>query len=68
LSQILTSVLFISRVRYQGSAAYNLCTVARGSAEAYYEFGIHCWDIAAGMLILTEAGGVITNYKGEMVK
>ncbi|KAK3737296.1 hypothetical protein QZH41_008203 [Actinostola sp. cb2023] len=51
-------------VRLQGSAAYNLCTVARGAAEAYYEFGIHCWDIAAGILILVEAGGVVTNPKG----
>ena len=52
-------------MRLQGSAAYNLCTVARGAAEAYYEFGIHCWDIAAGLLILTEAGGVVTNPSGK---
>ncbi|KXJ10826.1 inositol monophosphatase 1 [Exaiptasia diaphana] len=51
-------------VRFQGSAAYNLCTVARGAAEAYYEFGVHCWDIAAGILILTEAGGVVTSPSG----
>ncbi|XP_031560517.1 inositol monophosphatase 1-like isoform X2 [Actinia tenebrosa] len=51
-------------IRLQGSAACNICTVANGVADAYYEFGIHCWDIAAGILILTEAGGVATNLEG----
>jgi myo-inositol-1(or 4)-monophosphatase len=47
-----------------GSAAINLCMVASGSADVYYECGIHCWDIAAGVLILEEAGGVVLNPKG----
>ena len=38
--------------------------VASGSADVYYECGIHCWDIAAGVLILEEAGGVVLNPKG----
>lgn len=41
-----------------GSAALNMCTVATGEADAYYEYGIHCWDIAAGDIIVREAGGV----------
>ena len=41
-----------------GSAALNMCMVAQGGADAYYEFGVHCWDIAAGDVILREAGGV----------
>ncbi|XP_031560514.1 inositol monophosphatase 1-like isoform X1 [Actinia tenebrosa] len=54
----------VHSIRLQGSAACNICTVANGVADAYYEFGIHCWDIAAGILILTEAGGVATNLEG----
>lgn len=41
-----------------GSAALNMCQVASGQADAYYEYGIHCWDIAAGDIIVREAGGV----------
>lgn len=46
-------------IRAQGSAAINMCTVASGQADAYWEFGIHAWDIAAGDLIVREAGGVV---------
>lgn len=45
--------------RATGSAAFNLITVARGIAQAYYELGIHVWDMAAGGLIVKEAGGFI---------
>ena len=40
-----------------GSAAVNMCLVASGQADVYYEHGIHCWDIAAGDVIVREAGG-----------
>lgn len=46
-------------IRAQGSAALDLCGVACGEADAYAEYGIHVWDIAAGILIVNEAGGVI---------
>ena len=36
-----------------------MCYVASGSADAYYESGIHCWDMAAGSLICREAGCVV---------
>lgn len=45
-------------MRMLGSAALDICMVAQGSADAYYEYGIHCWDIAASDVILREAGGV----------
>lgn len=51
-------------LRCMGSAALNMCMVARGVAHAYYEYGIHCWDIAAGDLIVREAGGVVMDPKG----
>ncbi|KAI5616908.1 inositol monophosphatase 1 isoform X1, partial [Silurus asotus] len=51
-------------VRGVGSAALNMCLVAAGSVEAYYEIGIHCWDIAAAAVIVEEAGGVLRDLEG----
>lgn len=51
-------------VRALGSAAINMCMVATGGADAYYEMGIHCWDVAAGALIVTEAGGIVLDISG----
>ncbi len=44
-------------IRHFGSAALNLCYVACGRADAFYEFGLQYYDIAAGLVILGEAGG-----------
>lgn len=52
-------------IRCPGSAAINMCLVACGSADAYYHMGIHCWDMAGGAAIVTEAGGVIMDVSGE---
>jgi myo-inositol-1(or 4)-monophosphatase len=38
--------------------------VARGALDAYWEIGIHCWDIAAGALIVEEAGGITVDGGG----
>jgi myo-inositol-1(or 4)-monophosphatase len=43
-------------VRRIGSAALDLCMVAAGRLDAYYEHGLHAWDSAAGALIAAEAG------------
>ncbi|KAJ8418767.1 hypothetical protein AAFF_G00002660 [Aldrovandia affinis] len=51
-------------IRSPGSAAVNMCLVACGSADAYYHIGIHCWDMAGGAAIVTEAGGVIMDITG----
>jgi myo-inositol-1(or 4)-monophosphatase len=48
-----------------GSAALDLCYVAAGHLVAYYERGIHAWDVVAAGLILEEAGGVTTDYRGR---
>jgi len=48
-----------------GSAAINQVYVAQGSIDAYVEYGLHCWDIAASTLILTEAGGFISDPTGK---
>ncbi|MBO6586589.1 MAG: inositol monophosphatase [Gracilimonas sp.] len=52
-------------VRRPGSAAWDLCNVACGRFEGFYEYGLSPWDVAAGVLIIKEAGGVITDWKGE---
>jgi myo-inositol-1(or 4)-monophosphatase len=52
-------------MRRLGSAALDLCYVAAGRLDGYYERGVWPWDIAAGTLILEEAGGKVTNYQGR---
>ena len=51
-------------IRSMGSAALNFCYIAEGFADAYWEFGLHVWDMAAAAVILTEAGGTIMDTKG----
>jgi myo-inositol-1(or 4)-monophosphatase len=53
-------------VRRLGSAALDLCYVAAGRFDAYWELEIHPWDIAAGALIAEEAGAVVTDVNGGM--
>jgi myo-inositol-1(or 4)-monophosphatase len=52
-------------MRRLGSAALDLCYVAAGRLDGYYERGIKAWDIAAGALILQEAGGKVSDYRGD---
>lgn len=57
LANLLPDVRDIRRI---GSAALDLCRVAEGSVDAYYERGLNPWDLAAGWLIVTEAGGIVS--------
>jgi myo-inositol-1(or 4)-monophosphatase len=52
-------------VRRDGSAALDLAAVACGRFDGFWEFGLHPWDTAAGVLLVREAGGVVTNFSGE---
>ena len=52
----------ISDLRRSGTAAYDLCTVAAGRAEAFIEQGLSIYDYAAGWVILTEAGGTMQGW------
>lgn len=54
-------------VRRSGSAATDLCHIAEGSADMYFEMRLSPWDFAAGTLIVEEAGGVVTGINGEIV-
>jgi myo-inositol-1(or 4)-monophosphatase len=52
-------------LRRPGSAAIDLCYLAAGYTDGFFETGLSPWDIAAGSLIVTEAGGLIGNFTGE---
>ena len=51
-------------IRRIGSAALDLCSVACGRLDAFYEAGLNSWDMAAGWLMVTEAGGVVSGSHG----
>jgi myo-inositol-1(or 4)-monophosphatase len=52
-------------MRRLGAAALDLCYVAAGRLDGYYMRGVRPWDLAAGSLIVWEAGGKLTDYRGE---
>lgn len=53
-----------SAIRRAGSAALDLAYVACGIFDGFFEFGLSPWDVAAGTLIVKEAGGVVTDFRG----
>ena len=54
-------------LRRTGSAALNLAYVAAGRFDAYWATSTKAWDVAAGILLVREAGGVVTNLEGGPV-
>jgi len=54
----------VSDIRRAGSAAIDLAYIASGRVEGFFELNLSPWDIAAGSLLITEAGGVITDFGG----
>lgn len=52
-------------LRRPGAAALDLCYVAAGYYDGFFETGLNPWDVAAGSLMITEAGGLIGNFTGE---
>jgi len=52
-------------VRRPGAAALDLCYVAAGWYDGFFESGLSPWDVAAGSLLVTEAGGLVGNFTGE---
>ncbi|KAM9303070.1 inositol monophosphatase 2 [Morus bassanus] len=51
-------------IRVIGSSTLALCHLASGAADAYYQFGLHCWDLAAATVIIREAGGTVIDTSG----
>ncbi|MEI6092263.1 MAG: inositol monophosphatase family protein [bacterium] len=52
-------------IRRPGAAALDLCYVACGIYDGFYEKTLNAWDVAAGSLLITEAGGKLSNYEGK---
>lgn len=52
-------------LRRMGAAAVDLAYVAAGRFEAFYEYNLQSWDMAAGILLVEEAGGTVTDFAGE---
>jgi len=64
--ELFTHFLKTSRaVRRLGSAAIDICYVADGIFDGFWEVNLHPWDICAGKLILEEAGGLFTDFRGN---
>jgi len=51
-------------IRCLGSAVLSLCSIAEGSSDGYWHFGLHVWDMAAAVVILSESGGTVIDTKG----
>lgn len=50
-----------------GSAACAMAFVASGAVDSFCHLGLHCWDLAAGQLIIEEAGGFLCDYGGYLI-
>jgi len=61
-------VMKVRDIRRFGAAAVDLCFVACGRLDAYFEEHLHSWDLVAGQVIATEAGAIITDYVGNTVR
>jgi myo-inositol-1(or 4)-monophosphatase len=55
----------VGAVRRSGSAALDLAAVAAGHCDASFDLGLNAWDVAAGGLLVSEAGGQVSNFRGE---
>jgi len=62
MTALLPNVLDIRRL---GAAALDLCYLAEGRTDGFYEIDLKPWDVAAGILVLLEAGGTVTNTEGK---
>ena len=60
-------VMKVRDIRRFGAAAVDLCFVACGRLDAYFEEHLHSWDLIAGQVIATEAGAIISDYAGNPV-
>jgi myo-inositol-1(or 4)-monophosphatase len=64
MSQFEAFIIESQAVRRGGSAALDLCYLAGGRCDGFWELDLHPWDTAAGVVILEEAGGRVTDFKG----
>jgi myo-inositol-1(or 4)-monophosphatase len=57
-------IMAAQEIRRSGSASLDLCAVAAGRLDGYWELKLHPWDVAAGSLIVQEAGGMVSDFTG----
>ena len=57
-------IMASQEIRRSGSASLDLCAVAAGRLDGYWELKLHPWDVAAGSLIVQESGGVVSDFTG----
>ena len=55
----------VSGIRRAGAAALDLAYLAAGRVDGFWEIGLKAWDIAAGALLITETGGMVSDFRGE---
>ncbi|TYP95516.1 myo-inositol-1(or 4)-monophosphatase [Fodinibius salinus] len=55
----------VQAVRRAGAASYDLCCVACGRFDGFYEYALNPWDVGAAALIVQEAGGIVSDWKGS---
>jgi myo-inositol-1(or 4)-monophosphatase len=67
LATFIEVLLHTQGIRRTGSAALNLCYLAAGRFDAFWATETHSWDIAAGMLLVREAGGIMTDLDGGSI-
>ena len=65
LTQLETFMSEVAGIRRYGAAALDLAYVAAGRYDGFWECGLHPWDVAAGSLIVSEAGGFVTDFTGR---
>lgn len=65
IQQVVRMLLACQGLRRLGSAALNLCYVACGRLDGYWGGTLKIWDIAAGVLIVRESGGVVSDFQGQ---
>lgn len=68
IAQLTAFVKRVQGIRRPGSAALDLAYVAAGRLDGYWEYKLNSWDIAAGMLFVQEAGGIVTGEDGRKPK
>jgi len=65
VKRFLTGLTQLQTVQRTGSAALNMAYIGCGRVDAFWSSSLHPWDVAAGALIVQEAGGSVTNLQGD---
>ncbi len=65
ISNVAVILPYLRGIRRMGSAAYDLCCVAAGYLDGYWELSLHLWDVCAGILLVEEAGGAVYHFRSN---